>query len=292
MELTPNLEGIEPDPIRYWVKVCKDAGAVNMFTIGVPDPIPEESLEIYCKAVYEQEKKAATGYPPFVGEEKLKENILNMEGYFGAKLKEDDAARMYVTVGASQALQFVFSLYKPGSEVMVSTPAWGTIHNMLAHSGNKGVPAALFKDGKFVVEEAEKALSDKTQAVYINYPNNPTGEVVGEAQLREMCGWAVSNNLQIISDEPYKYVIFDRKKTPYTSPVSFGDDINNKVSLISSFSKVVKPDVRLGYIRVAPELLSAHEMVGFYFRNLSAGASRDCRRASPHSSSQTRSCLS
>jgi aminotransferase len=274
MELTPNLDGIVPDPIRYWVKVCRDAGAEHMFTIGVPDKLPKETLEVYARAQYQQEMQGLPGYPPFVGLPELKNSIVEVEGNFGAELTQEDVDGMYVTVGASQALVFAFSLYKPGSEILVNTPAWGTIHNMIAHSGNRGVATSLFEDGKFNHENAEAALTDKTQAVYVNYPANPTGALVAEKQLKELANWAVSNKLHIISDEPYKYVIFDRKKTPYTSPVSFAGDINEKVSLVSSFSKIIKPDVRLGFIRVAPEALCGHEMVPFYFRNLSAGASR------------------
>ena len=274
MELTKNLDGIVPDPIRYWAKACKDAGAVNDFTIGVPDPIPKEALGVYAKALYEQELKGAAGYPPFDGEESLKKAIVAMEGNFGARLSEDDVKRVYVTVGASQALQFIFSLFPAGSEVVVNTPAWGTIHNMIAHSGGRGIPVSMFDGGKFIAENAGKALSDRTRAVYVNYPANPTGEVVPEKELKEMCGWAAANGLQVISDEPYKYTIYDRKKTPYTSPASFGGDVAGRVSLVSSFSKIVKPDIRLGFIRISQSILDAHKMVPFYFRNLSAGAAR------------------
>ncbi len=274
MKLTDNLDGIIPDPIRYWVGVAKDAGAVNMFTIGVPDKMPEDALKVYAEAVHRQESKNATGYPPFVGENAMREAILKMEPKFGAELTEEDFHRLYVTVGASQALQFMFSLFPAGSEILVNTPAWGTIHNMVAHSGNKGVPAAFFTDGEFVHENAEAALTKKTRAVYVNFPANPTASMVPVKELEEMCGWAVSNNLEIISDEPYKYIIFDRNKTPYESPVSFSDDISGHVSLVSSFSKIVKPDIRLGFIRVSPAVLDSHKMVAFYFRNLSAGASR------------------
>ncbi|MFH1055539.1 MAG: pyridoxal phosphate-dependent aminotransferase [Candidatus Altiarchaeota archaeon] len=274
LKLTENLDGIVPDPVRYWVKVAKDAGAVNNFTIGVPDPIPKDVIEFYAKIQYESEAKGVTSYPPFDGEENLKKAIIRMEPNFGAELTDEDVDRLYVMVGASQALQFVFSLFPAGGEVLVNTPCWGTIHNMAAHSGVKGVPVSLFKGGKFIEENAAKALTKKTRAVYVNYPVNPTGEIVPEAGLRDMCGWAASNNLQIISDEPYKYSIYDMEKTPYTSPVSFASDIKRKVSLISSFSKIVKPDIRLGFIRVSPEILESHAMVGYYLRNLSAGAPR------------------
>jgi aspartate/methionine/tyrosine aminotransferase len=273
VSLTKNLECIRPDPVRYWVKVAKDAGATNNLTIGVPDPIPRDSLEVFAKAQYDAEMKGTTGYPPFDGEESLKKAIISMEANFGAKMTEADMGRIFVTVGASQALQFAFSLFPADSEIMVMTPCWGTIHNMIAHSGVKGVPVSLFEGGRFIEENAKKAQTKKTQAVYINFPANPTGEVAPEAEVKKMCGWASSHGIQIIADEPYKYLIFDRKKTPYASPVSYGGDIAENTCVISSFSKIVKPDIRLGYIRLSPKILAAHEMVGFYFRNLSAGAS-------------------
>ncbi len=274
MDLTKNLDGIKPDPIRYWVKECKDAGATNMFTIGVPDKIPKDILETFAKAAYDKELEGITGYPPFVGEAGLKEAIIDMEGRFGATLSPTDTDNMYVTIGASQALQFFFSLFQQGSEILVNTPCWGTIFNMVAHSGNKGVPVGLFESGKFVKENADAATTEKTKAVYINYPANPTAEVMGPKELKRMCEWAVSKDLQIVTDEPYKYVIFDNDKTPYESPVSFGQEINENVSLISSFSKIIKPDIRLGFIRVSKIIMDSHKMVGFFFRNLSAGATR------------------
>jgi len=274
VKLTKNLDGIIPDPVRYWLKVGKDAGATNNLTIGVPDQIPKEALETFAKAEYEAEVKGATSYPAFDGEDGVKKAIVAMEANFGANMTEADLGRIYVTVGASQALQFVFSLFPAGSEILVTTPCWGTIYNMVAHSGVNGVPVGLFEGGKFIKENADNAVTKKSQAVYINFPANPTGEVVPEAELRKMCEWAVSRDLQIISDEPYKYLIFDRDKTPYTSPVSMGEEIAERTNLVSSFSKIVKPDIRLGYIRLSPQILAADDMVGFYFRNLSAGASR------------------
>ncbi len=270
--LTPYLDFIEPDPIRFWVKVAKDAGAANM-TIGVPDRLPQNALETYAKAVYDAELKGATGYPPFDGEEALKDRIIEVENNFGAKLSHEDKSRIFVTVGASQSITFVFSLFEPGSEILVNTPCWGTIFNMAAHSGNRGVPVEFFVGGKFRRENADAAFTLNTRALYVNFPANPTGSIVSSAELKKLCEWAVSKDLQIISDEPYKYILFDRSKTPYSSPVSFGQAIGDNVTLISSFSKIVKPDIRLGFMRISPTILSSHKMIGFYFRNLSAGAS-------------------
>ncbi|MCX6695277.1 MAG: pyridoxal phosphate-dependent aminotransferase [Candidatus Altiarchaeota archaeon] len=275
-ELNENIAKISPDPVRSWIKTLKDLGAVNMFTIGEPDPISKDILEVYAKAAYNDDVSGKTSYPPVAGEEALIKNIVRMESGFNTNLSEEDAKRIYVTIGASQALQFMFSAFKQGSEILVMTPCWGTIYNMIQHSGNVGVPVKFFEDGKFIKENADKALSKKTQAAYINFPSNPTGEIMPEKAIKEFGGWCAQHGIQIITDEPYKYLIHDTRKTPYYSPANMDADVNNKVTVISSFSKIIKPDIRLGYVRLAPEIMQADKkgMILYYFRNLSAGAAR------------------
>jgi aspartate/methionine/tyrosine aminotransferase len=276
LRLSRHLGYITPDPIRHWIAVDREFGAQHMFTIGEPDPIPKEILQVYAQAVYEEELSGKVSYPPVKGEDILRKAIIGMERNFNVAYTDDDFERIHMTVGGSQALQFVFSVFERGSEVIASMPCWGTIFNMMAHSGVKGVPAELFKDGAFIKENAGKALSKKTQAVYINFPTNPSGLVPPEKAVRELAAWAVANDLQIISDAPYKYLIYDTAKTPYVSPLNFNEDAGRKTTEISSFSKVIKPDIRLGYTRLAPDIAEhadAKQLV-YFFRNLSAGSSR------------------
>ena len=276
IELSENIGRISPDPVRSWITTLKGLGAVNMFTIGEPDPIPKDILEVYAKAEYENDASGKTSYPPVAGEENLIKNIIRMEGNFNTKLTEEDAQRIYVTIGASQALQFIFSVFKTGSEILVMTPCWGTIHNLISHCGNFGVPVKFFEDGRFIKENAEKALSKRTQAAYINFPSNPGCEIMPEKAVKDFSSWCAGKNLQIISDEPYKYLIYDSRKTPYYSPANMDVEVNGRVNVTSSFSKIIKPDIRLGYIRVSPSIVEADKSkrLVYYFRNLSAGASR------------------
>ena len=276
LELSENIGKISPDPVRSWIKTLKDLGAVNMFTIGEPDPISKDVLEVYAKAEYESNVSSRTSYPPVAGEENLIKNIIRMETGFNTKLTEEDASRIYVTIGASQALQFIFSVFKTGSEILVMTPCWGTIHNMIQHSGNVGVPVKFFENGKFLEENAKKALTKKTQAAYINFPSNPACEIMPEKAVREFGNFCASHGLQIITDEPYKYLIYDSGRTPYYSPANMDSDVSSRVSVTSSFSKIIKPDIRLGYVRVSPTIIEAdkNKRLVYYFRNLSAGASR------------------
>lgn len=276
LRLTEHLREIVPDPVRHWITVGKELGAQNMFTIGEPDAIPKEILEVYAKAVFDEELSGKVSYPPVKGEDSLRKCILDLERNFNVNYREEDLERVYVTVGGSQALQFAFSLFKEGSEVIASMPCWGTILNMMAHSGIKGVPAELFKDGRFISENANNALTEKTQAVYVNFPTNPNGVVPPEKAVKDFAEWAVANDLQIISDAPYKYLIYDFEKTPYVSTMNFGEEANRKTVEISSFSKIIKPDIRLGFLRVSPEIVEHKDakQLMYYFRNLSASVSR------------------
>jgi aspartate/methionine/tyrosine aminotransferase len=277
LELTDNLGKVNPDPVRSWIAKLKENGASKMFTIGIPDPVPKEILEVYAKASYNEEVSGKVSYTPVRGEEFLKRNIILMENNYNVKLQEEDLEYMLPTLAASQALQFYFSLFKTGSEILVQSPAWGTIYNMIGHSGNKGVPCAYFEDGKFVAENVDKAITGKTQAAYINVPSNPEGYMPAEGEIKKFTEYCVSKGLQVVSDSPYKYHLYDGS---YYSPINAGGDVSENVSLISSFSKIIKPDIRLGYIRLAPSIWNADvdKKIIYFFRNLGASTARSIQK--------------
>ena len=267
----PNIQLIGADPIRSWVKTVINLGATHLFTIGLPDPLPKEILEKFANAEAEETLKGSTSYPELDGHVPLKNSIMEMENNFGSNFTEDDFKLLFASVGASQALQFYFSLFQDNTDVMVSTPCWGTVLSMIRHTGKRPVQAHLFENGKFVEENAEKALTKKTRCVYINVPSNPTGTVLPKKAMYNFSNWAVSHNLQIVSDSPYKYLIYDMKKTPYYCPSSLGDDINANTTCVSSFSKIIKPDIRTGFFRLSPSMFENGVNLIYYFRNLSAG---------------------
>lgn len=184
--------------------------------------------------------------------------------------------RTYITAGATQALQFVFSLFPEKSEILINTPCWGTTLNICQYSGCTPKTVQLFKEGKFQLDTAQKSITVNTRALYLNVPSNPTGIVYTKKEMLKCAHWAVENNIHIFSDEPYKYLIYNKKKTPYYSPVGFSEEISNITTVIGSFSKTIKPDIRAGFIRIAPDIINHKDSknLKFYFRNLSAGIPR------------------
>lgn len=273
VDLNEYLADIKPDPVRSWIATLKSEGAYNMFTIGVPDPIPQEILEVYSNAVRREEMSGKTSYTPITGEEDFKKALIRMERKFNVDLAATDSDLIIPTVGASQALQFVFSLFKQGSEILVQSPGWGTVYNLIAHSGNKGVACEYFENGEFVPENVDDAMGRHTQAAYLNVPSNPAGHMPEGEEIAAFTEYCVEKGLQVISDSPYKYHLYDGR---YYSPINAGGQISDNVILVSSFSKIIKPDIRLGYVRLSPSMRDAKmgKNIASYFRNLGAGTPR------------------
>jgi len=138
------LRNMLPDPVRSWNARLTKLGAKNSLTIGIPDPPPQEIIDIYTQAVATELTKGSPTYPPVKGEPVLLDQITRMENNFGEPLKEDDRNLMYVTAGASGALQFVFSLFQRDSGILVQAPGWGTVYNMVMHSRLRGLPCEYF----------------------------------------------------------------------------------------------------------------------------------------------------
>jgi len=279
MKITPNVKNLTPDPIRKWITKHKELGTKNMFTIGVPDLISTEVLETFTNAIVKENKRRDVSYPSINGDVELRKNIIRMENNFGTNLSENDMDHLFVTIGASHALHCIFSLLKRDTDVLVNTPYWGTISNIIAYNGLNLVPVRFFEGGKFIEENANAAITKNTTTIFINIPSNPVGSVIPKPAMSDFVDWALSKDLHIIEDSPYKYMIYDKEKTPYTSPSSISEEANQNTTLIGTFSKILKPDIRLGFMRVASSIIQecndlSPMPTSFYFRSLGAGAPR------------------
>lgn len=270
---------LKTDPIRGWIARHKELGVEHMFTIGVPDPLPRDVLTIFSAAVQAENDRCDNSYPPLEGDPALLNSIIQMENNFGVELDDGDLERLFVTMGASQALCSVFSLFADGSDILVNTPHWGTAINIITFAGLNTVPVRFFEGGKFIEENANIALTDKTQAVFFNIPSNPVGSVVPKQAIAAMVDWALSHDLQIIEDSPYKYLSHNLCGNPAASPINIGDEASQNTTLIGTFSKTIKPDIRVGFMRIAPKILDECQAfnqmrAAYYFRGLGAGVPR------------------
>ncbi len=173
------------------------------------------------------------------------------------KLAEDNnlsvnPENVLVTNGATNALSAsMMALIDPGDEVIVLSPAWPFFFGMVRIAGGRVVDAPLYMELMSsptldVQAHLEKFASGRTVALYLNTPNNPSGKVLSEAQLRGIAEFAKSHNLWLISDEAYDGLTFDER--PHISVGSLPGMFDRTLSIFTFSKSFMFAGLRLGYV--------------------------------------------
>ena len=182
--------------------------------------------------------------------------IAALRSALATKLHDDNgidatASCVLVTAGATNALSVsAQSLVDPGDEVMVLAPYWPFFRGMVHLCGGTvaEVPfyTSLYETPDLDVSDLlEQRLTNKTVAVYLNSPNNPSGKVLTRGQLESVAEFARRNDLWLISDEAYDGMTFDGRE--HVSPGSFPGMFERTISIFT-FSKVFMfSGIRIGY---------------------------------------------
>ncbi|PIE64329.1 MAG: aspartate aminotransferase [Desulfobacterales bacterium] len=223
------------------------------FSLGNPDvPPPARLREIMLKMAAD-ETPGRHSYMPNNGLPFVREAIAKRMS------KEQDItvdpSHMLITCGAAGALNVTLkALLDPGDEVLFLAPYFVEYHFYVDNNG--GIGKAVQTDDAFNIDldAIEKALSEKTKAIIINSPNNPTGQVYTEEAIRglgsllESAGKRFGTTIYLLADEPYRKIIFDGLSVP-----SIFKNVRNAI-VLSSFSKDLSlPGERIGYLAVHPE---------------------------------------
>ncbi len=167
-----------------------------------------------------------------------------------------DENNIIMVCGAAAGLNVTLkALLNPGEEVMVLAPFFVEYGTYIGQAGGETVIVNTIKDSfQIDVDAVEKAITDKTKAIIINSPNNPTGVVYSEKTLREVAEVIhrkekeYNINILVISDEPYTQLVYDGVTVP-----SVFNTFKNSV-IVTSFSKsLALPGERIGYIAIHPD---------------------------------------
>lgn len=240
--------GITPSvtlEIAAKAKSMKDSGIdVISFSVGEPDfNTPENIQNEGIRAI----KEGLTRYTPASGIVELKKAICE-------KLKNENGleykpSNIIISNGAKHSIyNALMAILNPGDEVIIGVPYWVSYPDLIRISD--GVPIFLEtkeeNDFKFNVDDLNKVLTNKTKAIILNSPSNPTGSIYSEEELRSIADWAVENNIFIISDEIYEKLIYDDKKHICIS--SFNEKVKDLTILINGMSKAYgMTGWRIGY---------------------------------------------
>lgn len=184
------------------------------FGAGEPNfPTPAPIVAAAAEAVQDPKNYR---YTPTAGLPELRkaiaEKTLRDSGY------EVDPNQVIVTNGGKQAVYSAFQiLLDEGDEVIIPTPYWTSYPEAVKLAG--GVPVEVFAgaDRNFEpsLEDLEKARTERTKAIIVNTPNNPTGAVWKPETVKAIGEWAVEHHVWVISDEIYEHLNYDGAKTTY-----------------------------------------------------------------------------
>ncbi len=203
------------------------------FSAGEPDFNTPDCVK---KAAVQALEENFTHYTPYAG-------IYELRKAFAEDLKkyklDYDASQIVVSNGSKHALKNAFAaILDAGDEVIVPAPYWNSYIDIIKMCSGVPVVVKTKRSNGFrvTVDELKAAFSEKTKALLINSPNNPTGMVYSEEELREIGNFAVQNDLFIISDEIYNRLIYS-KKLLHCSIASLGENIKQRTIVIGGLSK-------------------------------------------------------
>ena len=201
-----HISTLRPSPLALMRNLSFPGKKVINLLSGDVGYEPTAALkEAYAKALY---SRGTNKYPPVFGIEKLRENIAQyLTKTTGVKFEAGDVV---VTAGGQSALYCThMAILDPGDEVLTLSPYWTPIemHSKAFFGNLAAVP--MDENLEFDPKKLEKAVNEKTKAIYVNSPHNPTGKVFSYEELESIAKIAKKNNLLVISDEPYKSIIFE-----------------------------------------------------------------------------------
>lgn len=245
---------IEPSLIRSIFNLAKQMDDVIDFTLGDPDVQPHSAIkEAACAAI----QAGKTRYSQNAGLLELRETISRYyqrkEGFLYNPTNE-----IIVSVGAMEGLYLAFlAMLNPGDEVIIPAPYYVNYVQMVQLC--RATPIIVDNPGteelSFSIEDVEKAITNKTKAIIINTPSNPSGKIIAQEKIRKLAELAVKYDLTVIADEVYKCLIYDNAQ--FKSIVAL-DGMRERTILINSLSKeFCMTGYRIGYVLAPSEIIAA-----------------------------------
>lgn len=211
------------------------ANGVDVIGFGAGEP-DFNTPENVCEAAITAIKDGVTKYTPASGTNELKEAICKKLKDFNQLSYKPN--QIVISNGGKHSLSNVFdAILNPGDEVIIPAPFWLSYPEMVKLSD--GVPVIVYaakeQEYKVTAAQIEAAVTDKTKAFILNSPNNPTGMIYTEEELRAIADVAVKKDIYVVADEMYEYLIYGSEK--HISIASFNEEIYKRTITCSGLSK-------------------------------------------------------
>ncbi|MCA9962940.1 MAG: aminotransferase class I/II-fold pyridoxal phosphate-dependent enzyme [Anaerolineales bacterium] len=249
-----------PSGIRKFFDIAASMKDVISLGIGEPDFVtPAPILEAGVASL----RRGETAYTSNSGTLELRQAVSqHLKRLYGVEYHPED--EVIITVGVSEALYLIMTaILDPGDEVIIPEPCFVAYTSEVGLAGGVPVtvPTYMLDDFQVTAAAIEKAITPKTKALFIGYPNNPTGAVMDRERMLEITAVAEKHDLLIISDEIYDQLVygFDHVCVP-TLP-----GLRDRTVLLGGFSKnYAMTGWRIGYACANPDILAAMRKVHQY----------------------------
>ena len=256
-----------------------EIGYENVFdySLGNPSvPVPREFTDRMIHMLATQEPNVLHGYSPSLGITSVREAIAaSLSERFGIPYK---AEHIFMASGAAGALAHAFRLVtEPGDEILTFAPFFPEYHPYVDLTGAvlKVVPPNT-ADFQINFEAFEEMLNEKTMAILINTPNNPSGIVYSKETIEKLAetlrrkSAEYGHDIFIISDEPYREIVFEGVEAPCVSAY-----YDNTIMCYSFSKSLSLPGERIGYVAINPACEEAATMVNMCGQ-ISRGIGHNC----------------
>ena len=246
------VKNIPPSGIRRFFDLVSGLEDIVSLGVGEPDFITPWHI-----------REGQTSYTSNYGLPDLRD-ALSRTYYKRYELDYDPSSEILITTGVSEALDIaVRTVVNPGDEVIILQPSYVAYVPSVILAGGKPVIVSTYREDDFslTAETLKPAITDKTKAIILNFPNNPTGAIMTQEELEGIADLVVENDLFVISDEVYECLTYEGKHVPFSSL----DGMKDRTVMLNGFSKAyAMTGLRLGFAMGSPEIIHSMMMIHQY----------------------------
>ena len=258
--ISQRIGQIPTSGIRKFFGIAEKMPDVISLCIGEPDfPTPPPIAKAGFDAVYDK----PIGYTANSGVMELREKLSqHLEKLYAVSY--DPVDEIVITVGVSEAVKCVFtSICNEGDEVIIPEPCFVSYEPEVILAGGVPVPVECLAENDFepLASQIAEKITPKTKAIFMGFPNNPTGAVLTPENARAIAKLAEEHDLLVVSDEIYDRLVYGIEHICFSAL----PNMKERTILLGGFSKdYAMPGWRVGYMCANPDLMSAFSKVHQY----------------------------
>ena len=242
-------KNIKPSGIRKFFDIVSvTEGAISL---GVGEPDFVTPWKVRSAAITSLQR----GYTQYTGNRGMPALLQLISRYLNERFGlEYDPKHILITVGGSEAIDLALrACVEDGDEILIPDPAYVSYSPLVTMSNGVAVPVECREEDNFILkpEALERVITEKTKAIILTYPNNPTGAIMTKEELQAIAEVFVRHDLLVITDEIYAELTYGKKHVSIASLPG----MKERTVYISGFSKAfAMTGWRMGYVCAPPAI--------------------------------------